>query len=75
MLNDICTNCGGEKKDIIIHYSINVIDCTSTLWLILFGKLAENFIDMKGEEYKNILFLYQLKEYLLIFFTFYIMEK
>ena len=75
MLNDICTNCGGEKKDIIIHYSINVIDCTSTLWLILFWKLAENFIDMKGEEYKNILFLYQLKEYLLIFFTFYIMEK
>ena len=55
MLNDRCKKCGGEKKIIILHYSVNVVDCTSSLWLLFFGELAENFLGIKGEEYKNII--------------------
>ena len=40
---------------IILHYSVNRIDSTSTLWLPLFGKLEETFLGIKGEEYKNII--------------------
>lgn len=55
MLNDVCQNCGGKNKVIIIHFSISVIDCSSSFWLLLFGNIAENFLGIKGEEYKNIL--------------------
>ena len=55
MLSDICENCGNKIKTIILHYSILVVDCSSSLWLLLFGEIAENFLGIKGEEYKNIL--------------------
>ena len=55
MTDDICHYCGGNNKVIIIHFSINVVDCSSSFWLLLFGDIAEKFLGIKGEEYKNIL--------------------
>ena len=55
MIDNICPNCGNKNKKIIIHFSINVIDSTSSLWLLIYGDLAEDFLRIKGEEYKNIL--------------------
>lgn len=55
MNKNICENCGSKNKKIILHFSINVIDATSSLWLLLFGEKAESFLGVKGEEYKNIL--------------------
>ena len=55
MIDNICPNCGNKNKKLIIHFSINVIDSTSSLWLLIYGDLAEDFLRIKGEEYKNIL--------------------
>ena len=55
MLNDMCKNCGGKMKIIIMHYSVKVMDCSSTFWILFFGNLAESFLGIKGEEYKNII--------------------
>ena len=55
MLNNICQNCGGKNKIIILHYSINVVDCSGSLWLLLFGQIAESFLGVKGDEYKKII--------------------
>jgi len=55
MLTDICQNCGNKNKIIILHYSVLVVDCSSSLWLLLFGDIAESFIGITGEEYKNII--------------------
>ena len=55
MVNDVCNNCGGKKKIIIIHYTVEVVDSTSILYLLFFGDIAENFLGIKAEEYKNIL--------------------
>ena len=55
MLSDICQNCGNKSKGIIMHLSILVVDCSSSLWLLLFGDIAESFFGVKGEEYKNII--------------------
>ena len=55
MVNNVCNNCGGKKKIIIIHYTVEVVDSTSILYLLFFGDIAENFLGIKAEEYKNIL--------------------
>ena len=55
MLNDICKNCGGKNKIIILHFSIYVVDSSASLWLLFFGDLAESFLGVKGDEYKTII--------------------
>ena len=55
MLNDICKNCGGKNKVIILHFSIYVVDSSASLWLLFFGDLAESFLGVKGDEYKTII--------------------
>ena len=55
MLNNICQHCGDKNKVIILHFSISVADSSGSLWLLFFGNMAETFLGIKGEEYKNIL--------------------
>lgn len=55
MMGDICQNCGGNNKILIVHFSVKVIDSTSSLWILMFGEIAENFLGIKSEEYKNII--------------------
>lgn len=51
MNDDICLNCAGTKKKIILTISLNVRDPSSNLWIDLFGNVAESFLGIKGEEY------------------------
>jgi len=55
MMGDICQNCGGNNKILIVHFSVKVIDSTSSIWILIFGEIAENFLGIKAEEYKNII--------------------
>ena len=55
MTGDICQKCGGNNKILIIHFSVKVIDSTSSIWILMFGEIAESFLGIKAEEYKNII--------------------
>jgi hypothetical protein len=55
MMGDICQKCGGNNKILIVYFSVKVIDSTSSIWILMFGEIAENFLGIKAEEYKNII--------------------
>jgi len=55
MLGDICQKCGGNNKILVVYFSVKIIDSTSSIWILIFGEIAENFLGIKAEEYKNII--------------------
>ena len=55
MMGDICQNCGGNSKILIIHFSLKIVDSTSSIWILMFGEIGESFLGIKAEEYKNII--------------------
>ena len=55
MNGDICEHCNCKNKKIYIHFCVLVKDATGSFWILMFGNLAELFLNVKAEEYKEIL--------------------
>ena len=55
MEGDICNNCSTTEKKAIMTISVNIRDATSTLYVDLFGELAERFMGIKAEEYEKLI--------------------
>ena len=50
-----CNFCSGTDKKTIMTLSVGIRDATSSLWVDLFGELAEKFLGIKAEDYENLI--------------------
>ena len=52
---DECEHCKCKDKQLYTHFSILVRDSTGSIWIEMYGTVAEIFLNIKAEKYKKIL--------------------
>ena len=53
--DDICPVCNTYNKKLYFDFQIKIGDCSSYMWIQLFGESAENFLGISPEEYQILI--------------------